>query len=255
MNRLHPSCNCEAELTRLKERVTLLEKQLADILPQKSSDKVAPKKKRKLNEATISTDAEPPKKKAPKRSETGVLASKASLLTCMSEARDDPKLDRRYLTQRGPPITKRAFSKAYLEWTLDDMDPRVTPFRYRHRKANECPAQESCKHWHIVDGIECHKEGDIYMLLNCLDTESVEEGDSGCEGINMFDDEEPRANRITLHPCRIFNSLKPDFSAIEDESNVVLHCLVLDYGKTVEEDGDHWKWMDQYGRLISRMSL
>lgn len=91
------------------------------------------------------------------------------------------------------------------------------------------------------------------MLLFCLDTESAREGDSGCEGINMFDDEKPLTNRITLQPCRIFNALKPDFGAIENEGYVVLCCLVLDYGKTMEEDDDQWKWMDQHGRLISRM--
>ncbi|KAG5759541.1 hypothetical protein H9Q72_012341 [Fusarium xylarioides] len=211
-------------------------------------------KKRNRPEATTSSDAAPARKKIVKRSETEDLISKAELLTYPSADKDKPKFDRRYLTGRGPPLTDRAFSKAYLQWTLDDMDSRVTPFRLRHRRANYCPIRNSCRHWEIVDGTEPHKEGDIYVLLLCIDNESVEEGDSGCEGINMFDDEEPLANRITTQSCRIFCDLFPCFDDFwHGDGYTVLHCLVLDYGKMVEKDGDEWKWMDQFGRLISRM--
>ncbi|KAF5530662.1 hypothetical protein FPHYL_14048 [Fusarium phyllophilum] len=251
MNPLPSSCTCEAEVVRLKARVTILEKQLAQILQTKRSPDTVPlEKKRNLPEAATSSEAAPSRKKVVKQSDTEERISKAELLTCPSQA---PKFDRRYLTGRRPPLTHRSFSKAYLQWTLDDMDSRVTAFRLRHRLANYCPIRNYCQHWHIVDGTEPHKEGDIYILLLCIDTESVEEGDSGCEGINMFDDEEPLANRITIQSCRIFCDLFPCFSAIWDEGYTVLHCLVLDYGKTVEEDGDEWKWMDQFGRLISRM--
>ncbi|KAF4444309.1 hypothetical protein FACUT_752 [Fusarium acutatum] len=195
----------------------------------------------------------PARKKVVKRSETEVQVSKADLLTHPSKAKDAPKFDRRYLTGRGSPLTRRAFSKAYLQWTLDDMDSRITAFRYRHRLATFCPILNYCQHWHIVDDTETQEEGDIYILLLCIDTESVEEGDSRCEGINMFDDEEPLANRITIQSCHIFNDLFPCFDDIWDEGYTVLHCLVLDYGKTVEEDGDEWKWMDQFGRLLSIM--
>ncbi|KAF5591505.1 uncharacterized protein FSUBG_10431 [Fusarium subglutinans] len=249
MDRNRPSCSCEVEVTRLAARVAVLEKQLAQIQPTRSSDTVGPKEKRRLPETTVTAARVPSRMKAAKRSET----TKAELLTCPPEAKDDRKFDRRYLTGRGPPITRRAFSKAYLQWTLDDMDPRVTALRYRHRRATNYSTQISCQHWHIVDGTEPHEEGDIYVILFCIDTESVDEGDIHCEGINMFDDEEPRANRITLQPCRIFNALMPDFSAIWDEGYTVLHCLILDYGNIQEEDGDEWKWMDQFGRLLSRM--
>ncbi|KAF5648595.1 hypothetical protein F52700_911 [Fusarium sp. NRRL 52700] len=263
MDHLPSSYACKAEMTRLKARVTILEKQLAQMQPKRSPEMARPKGKRRLSE-TIASDPGPSRTKVVKRSET----TKAELLTCPAEAKDDRKFDRRYLTERGPPLNRRAFSKAYLQWTLDDMDPRVTAFRYRHRRANNCPIQNNCQHWHIVDGTEPHEEGDIYIILLCMDIESVEEGECGCalgaeascglpqlyhsEGINMFDDEEPRANRITIQPCRIFNALMPDFSAIWDEGYTVLHCLILDYGKTEEEDGDEWKWMDQFGRLLSR---
>ncbi|KAF5253927.1 hypothetical protein FANTH_1252 [Fusarium anthophilum] len=249
MDRNRPSCSCEVEVTRLAVRVAILGKRLAQIQPTRSLDVVGPKAQRRLPETTATVARVPSRTKAAKRSET----TKAELLTCPPEAKDDRKFDRRYLTGRGPPITRRAFSKAYLQWTLDDMDPRVTAFRYRHRRATNCSTQNSCQHWRIVDGTEPHEEGNIYVILFCIDTESVEEGDSCCEGINMFDDEEPRANRITLQPCRIFSALMPDFSAIWDEGYTVLHCLILDYGKTEEEDGDEWKWMDQFGRLLSRM--
>ncbi|KAF5989527.1 integral membrane protein PTH11 [Fusarium bulbicola] len=250
MDRNRPSYSCEVEVAHLAARVAILEKQLAQIQPTRSSDTVGPKAKIRLPEATASTDPGPSLRiKAAKRSKT----TKAELLTCPPEAKDDRKFDRRYLTGRGPPITRRAFSKAYLQWTLDDMDLRVTALRYRHRRATNCPTQNSCQHWNIVDGTEPLEEGDIYVILLCIDTESVEEGDSCCKGINMFDGEEPRANRITLQPCRIFNALMPDFSAIWDKGYTVLHCLLLDYRKTEEEDGDEWKWMGQFGRLLSRM--
>ncbi|KAF4949934.1 hypothetical protein FGADI_8535 [Fusarium gaditjirri] len=254
MDPLPPSCACEAEVTRLKARVTILERQLARFQTEGSSDKVPSKRKKTLTEATTASDAGHPRKKTIKRSETGVLASKASLLTCTAAARNNgPMFDRRYLTVTMPPPARRDFSRAYLLYTQDDMDPRVTEFRLRHRHANECPIRQHCRHWHIVDGSERHQEGDIYILLYCLDIESAREGYSECEGINMYDSEEPLADRITLQPCRIFAALKPDFSPVEDEGYVVLRCLVLDYGKTVEEDADEWKWMDQHGRLISRM--
>ncbi|KAF5586808.1 hypothetical protein FPANT_7101 [Fusarium pseudoanthophilum] len=244
MNRLPSRCTCETEVTRLKARVTILEKQLSQIQTTRTS---ALEKKRNLPEAAMA----PARKKVVKRPETEEVITKAELLTCPPKA---SKLDRRYLTGRRPPFTRhRAFSKAYLQWTLDDMDPRVTAFRLRHRKADCCPIKTYCQHWEIVDGTEPHHEGDIYVLLLCIDNESVEEGDIGCEGINMFDEEEPHANRITVQPCRIFCDLFPDFGAIWDQGYAVLHCLVLDYGKTVEEDGDEWKWLDQFGRLISRM--
>ncbi|KAF5591865.1 hypothetical protein FPCIR_5933 [Fusarium pseudocircinatum] len=252
MNRLPCTCTCQAEVTRLKARVTILERQLAQIQTKRLSDTVLLEKKRNLPEAATSSNTAPARKKVAKRSETEELITKAELLTCPSEA--SSKFDRRYLTGRRPPLSPhRAFSKAYLQWTLDDMDPRVTAFRLRHRDANFCTIKTYCQHWHIVDGTEPHEEGDIYVLLLCIDTESVEEGDSGCKGINMFDEEEPLANRITIQPSRIFCDLFPDFGAIWDKGYAVLHCLVLDYGKTVEEDGDEWKWMDQSGRLISRM--
>ncbi|RBR16198.1 hypothetical protein FVER53590_25699 [Fusarium verticillioides] len=231
----------------LKARVTILEEKLAQIQTTRSSDTVLPAKKENLQEAATALA----RKKVVKRPETEELITKAELLTCPSE---DSKFDRRYLTGRRPPHTPhRAFSKAYLQWTLDDMDSRVTAFRLRHRNADFCPIRTYCQHWEIVDGTEPHEKEDIYVLLLCIDDQSVEEGDSGCEGINMFDEEEPVANRITVQPCRIFCDLFPDFGAIWDQGYAVLHCLVLDYGKTVEEDGDEWKWLDQFGRLISRM--
>ncbi|KAF5704126.1 hypothetical protein FMUND_12668 [Fusarium mundagurra] len=210
-------------------------------------------KKRNRPEAATSSNAAPARKRVVKRSENEDLISKAELLACPPEAIDEPKFDRRYLTGIGPPLTHRAFSKAYLQRTLDDMDSRVTAIRLRHRRANYCPIRNYCRHWQIVDGTEPHMEGDIYVLLLCIDNKSVEEGDSGCKGINMFDDEEPPANRITIESCRIFCDLFPCFADLWDDGYTVLHCLVLDYGKTVEEDVDEWKWMDQYGRLISRM--
>ncbi|PNP84998.1 hypothetical protein FNYG_01695 [Fusarium nygamai] len=251
MDRRLSSCTCKVEVTQLTARVNFLEKQFAQLQSTRSSDTVTLEKKRNLPEAATSSGAAPARKNVVKRSETEELISKAEHLTCPSEA---SKFDRRYLTGRRPPLTPhRAFSKAYLQWTLDDMEPRVTAFRLRHRRANFCTIRTYCQHWEIVDGTEAHEEGDIYVLLLCIDTESVEEGDSGCEGINMFDEEEPLANRITIQPCRIFCDLFPGFGAIWDEGYAVLHCLVLDYGKTVEDDGDEWKWMDQSGRLISRM--
>nr|RBQ85479.1 hypothetical protein FVER53263_20286 [Fusarium verticillioides] len=247
MNRLPSSCTCDAEMALLKARVTILEEKLAQIQTTRSSDTVLPAKKENLQEAATALA----RKKVVKRPETEELITKAELLTCPSEA---SKFDRRYLTGRRPPHTPhRAFSKAYLQWTLDDMDSRVTAFRLRHRNADFCPIRTYCQHWEIVDGTEPHEKEDIYVLLLCIDDQSVEEGDSGCEGINMFDEEEPVANRITVQPCRIFCDLFPDFGAIWDQGYAVLHCLVLDYGKTVEEDGDEWKWLDQFGRLISRM--
>ncbi|KAF5694838.1 hypothetical protein FDENT_966 [Fusarium denticulatum] len=251
MNRLPSGFTCDAEMAQLKARVTILEKQLTKVQTTRSSDTVLLEKKRYLLEATTSSGAVPARKKVVKRSKAEKLISKGELLTCPSEA---SKFDRRYLTGRRPPLTPhRPFSKAYLQWTMDDMDPRVTAFRLRHRRANFCTIQTYCQHWEIVDGTETHEEGDIYVLLLCIDTASAEVGDSGCEGINMFDEEEPLANRITIQSCRIFRDLFPCFNAIWDEGYAVLHCLVLDYGKTVEEDGDEWKWMDQFGRLISRM--
>lgn len=247
MNRLPSSCTCDAEMALLKARVTILEEKLAQIQTTRSSDTVLPAKKENLQEAATALA----RKKVVKRPETEELITKAKLLTCPSEA---SKFDRRYLTGRRPPHTPhRAFSKAYLQWTLDDMDSRVTAFRLRHRNADFCPIRTYCQHWEIVDGTEPHEKEDIYVLLLCIDDQSVEEGDSGCEGINMFDEEEPVGNRITVQPCRIFCDLFPDFGAIWDQGYAVLHCLVLDYGKTVEEDGDEWKWLDQFGRLISRM--
>ncbi|KAH7232303.1 uncharacterized protein BKA55DRAFT_695721 [Fusarium redolens] len=254
MDRLPRSSARDEELARLEARDTFLETQVAQIQAALSLDTALSKGKRTLPQTATPLDAAPPRKKRANRSETQLQTSKASLLTCPVEAKEKgPNFDRRYNSERGPAPCTRAFSMSYLQYTRDDLDLRVTEFKLRHRNATECPVQQRCKHWHIVDGTEWHEEGDIYLLLYCLDIESATQGDTGCEGIRMFDDEEPLTNRITLQSCRIFNALKPDFSVVEDAGYVVLQFLVLDYGKTEEEDDSEWKWMDQFGRLLSKM--
>ncbi|KAF9767204.1 hypothetical protein IL306_000264 [Fusarium sp. DS 682] len=157
------------------------------------------------------------------------------------------KADPRYAPLLAPLPIGRAFSRNFLSNFQGAAEhPFKKAFLIYHPNAQACEVGARCQHWRIMDPVNLnpHPES-ICLKVVGVRNDFVAAGNSGFDGVKMFDYEEDQQHKICAPPRFIFEAMKPDFSVIEQAGYAVAYWSLIDLSPNAEI-----KWMDQYGRSL-----
>ncbi|KAF4339544.1 ankyrin repeat-containing protein [Fusarium beomiforme] len=158
--------------------------------------------------------------------------------------RNDP----RYAPVVSFPRDGLAFSRNFLIYFRAAREhPFQKKFFLVHLNAGDCETGARCEHWRIMEigpntvNVIQHPETLCLQVVG-VRNDFVAAGNSGFNGVQMFDRDEAHEQGMTDEPCFVFEAIKPDFSVIEQAGYTVVYWMLYD-------EIQH-KCMDQYGRMF-----